>query len=1074
MKLRSNIKRILSALLVLVLVISAVPMQVLGADAAKTPIDAAVIFTDLHTNKSNYKQSTVEGIFGAVRNAGLPVSNIVSGGDAFSVNEDTSSSNGKYTGYTATISGYIRNAMGDANMPIHYVWSDHDRYAVQEDGSTLLDKTSHLVYGAGSDGVYGTADDGNYYIYLLSMADISTNDRYSAGFSSNRAKNGFTATVEEAIANFQSDAAKLLKDRPLLIVSHQPLLDNRNDNGNAYKWCTAINTVAEEMDVAFFFGHNHKYDKSSDYYYAKGSTMSVCSDSSGNAKSVKLNFAHICGGYMEPTSTGSYSSSGTRRNVVMAVIIYDDAIQYTTYTSSGVYTGNYALNTTVARDHAAPAAPEEPEVTEPAPTEPEVTEPEVTEPAPTEPAPTEPEATEPVTPEVPEEPVAEGKIWRKATTIEAGKRYILVNYGYNDANVGTFAIGSDAAPVALEVKTDSTGAYVVTDDESLAWVASANGTRFNLSNAVTGKYLRSTGTAYNNTSADLTVDTSVSSSTYSTFALETKNNCQILALRRSSSSNYYPLRYTGSQFQIRAASQVGTLNNWVTVFVETNENAHTHSYETVTVAPTCTENGSVTTACACGDKTVEVIPALGHSYGCTETAPTCAQTGSKVYTCSVCADSYTETIPATGAHTYVSTTVAATCTANGSVTEVCSVCGDTVVTVLPALGHDFQVTVTAPTCTAEGLTIYTCGCGESYTEAIPALGHSFQTAVTAPTCTEEGLTVFTCSCGETYSEIIPAAGHNHQAVVTAPTCTAEGYTTYTCACGDTYTADVTPALGHAHEAVVTAPTCTAEGFTTYTCHCGDSYTADVTAALGHAYEAVVTAPTCTAEGYTTYTCHCGDTYTADVTPALGHAHEAVVTAPTCTAEGYTTYTCACGDVYIAEQVAALGHSYTAVESGNYMVYTCHCGDTYSEKLTVELQYVKVSGLSENKFVITLSSNNKYYALSHKDNKLSAVQVTVSNNVITSEVTDDLVWDCSGNVLSYVDGETTRYLYAQPASGWMSWFGTPTLTISTTNSTALSFSSNKLKLGSYYLRYSGGSISLNRSGTTAVLFQGSEI
>ena len=145
MKLRSNIQRILSMLLVLVLVISAVPMQVFGADAAKTPIDAAVIFTDLHTNKSNYKQSTVEGIFGAIRNAGLPVSNIVSGGDAFSVNGDSDGSNGKYTGYTATISGYIRNAMGDANMPIHYVWSDHDRYAVQEDGSTLLDKPSHLV-----------------------------------------------------------------------------------------------------------------------------------------------------------------------------------------------------------------------------------------------------------------------------------------------------------------------------------------------------------------------------------------------------------------------------------------------------------------------------------------------------------------------------------------------------------------------------------------------------------------------------------------------------------------------------------------------------------------------------------------------------------------------------------------------------------------------------------------------------------------------------------------------------------------------------------------------------------------
>ena len=964
MKLRSNIQRILSMLLVLVLVISAVPMQVFGAESAKTPIDAAVIFTDLHTSKSNYKQSTVEGIFGAVRKANLPVSNIVSGGDAFSVNEDTSSSNGKYTGYTSTINGYIRNAMGDASMPIHYVWSDHDRYAVQEDDKTLLDKTSHLVYGAGNDGVYGTADDDNYYIYLLSMADISTNDRYSAGFSSNRAKNGFTATVDEAIANFQADAAKLCKDRPLLIVSHQPLLDNRNDNGNAYKWCTAINTVAEEMDVAFFFGHNHKYDKSSDYYYAKGSTMSVCSDSSGNAKSVKLNFPHICGGYMEPTSTGSYSSSGTRRNVVVAVLIYEDAIQYTTYTSSGVYTGSYALNETVVRDHAAPAVPEEPEVTEPAPTEPEVTEPAPTEPAPTEPEVTEPAPTEPEIPEIPEEPVAEGKIWRKATTMEAGKRYILVNYGYNDSNVSTFAIGSSTAPVAIEVKTDATGAYVVTDDEALAWVATANGSRFNLSNAVTGKYLRSTGTAYNNTSANLTVDTSVSSSTYSTFALETKNNCQVLALRRSSSSNYYPLRYTGSQFQIRAASQIGTLNNWVTVFVETNENAHTHSYETVTVAATCTENGSVTTACACGAKTVEVIRALGHAYTCTETAPTCVENGSKVYTCGRCAD--------------------------------------------------------------------------SYTEAIPALGHDFQASVAAPTCTETGLTTFACSCGESYTEVIPATGHSHQAVVTAPTCTAEGYTTYTCACGDSYVADVTAALGHTYEAVITAPTCTAEGYTTYACACGDSYVADVTAALGHSYESVVTAPTCTAAGYTTYTCHCGNTYVAD-------------------------------------QVAALGHSYTTQESGNYLVYTCHCGDTYSEKLTVELQYAKVTGLSENKFVITLSSGNKYYALSHKDNKVSAVQVTVSNNVITSEVTDDLVWDCStGKVLSYVDGETTYYLYAQPASGWMSWYGTPTLTISTTNSTALNFSSNKIKLDSYYLRYSGGSISLNRSGTTAVLFQGNEI
>ena len=889
MKIRSNMKRLISALLVLVLVFSAFPMNVFGATTSNAPIDAAIIFTDLHINKSNYKQSTVAGIFGAIKNAGLPVSSVTSGGDAFSVNNDSDSSNGKYTGYTATISGYIRDALGNANMPINYVWSDHDRYAVLEDGKTLLDKSSRLVYGAGNDGIYGTSDDGNYYIYLLSMGDMSTNDRYSAGFSSNRAANGFTATVDQAIANFRADAAKLNKDRPLLIVSHQPLLDNRNDNGYAYQWATAINAVAENMDVAFFFGHNHKYDKSSDYYYAKGSTMSVCSDSSGNAKSVKLNFPHICGGYMEPTSTGSYSSSGTRRNVVMAVLIYEDSIQYTTYTNTGIYTGSYALNVTVARDHAAPAAP--------APTEPEVTEP----------APTEPESTEPA---VPEEPEVSGTVWRKATSIEAGKKYMLVNYGYNDTNVDTYAVNSTAGATAVTVKTDANGAYIVSDDQGLVWLATANGSQFTMTNADNGKYLRAANYVYGTSGSDISVNTSAGS--YSNWSLETTSGKQVLAVRRSGSSNYYPARYTGTKFQSFNSAQVSQQSNWLAVFVETEENAHEHKFETVTVAATCTADGSVTTSCACGEQTVEVLKALGHSYSCTETAATCTINGSKVYTCATCGDTYSETIPATG--------------------------------------HNYSVKVTNATCTADGMKVYTCNCGHSYTEVLAATGHNYSAKVTAPTCVEEG-------------------------------------------------------------------------FTTYTCTCGDSYVADVVAALGHSYTAKVTAPTCEEKGF-------------------------------------TTYTCACGHSYVAEEVAALGHSYTSAEVDGYMVYTCACGHSYSEKLASELSYEKATSLSSgNSYVITLTSGTKYYALSHKNNTLSAVQVTVSNGVITSEITDDLVWDCSNKRLSYDDNGTTRYLYAKNSK----------LSISTSG-TSVTFSSNKIKLGTYYLRYSAGKVSLNRTATTATLFK----
>ena len=235
---------------------------------------------------------------------------------------------------------------------------------------------------------------------------------------------------------------------------------------------------------------------------------------------------------------------------------------------------------------------------------------------------------------------------------------------------------------------------------------------------------------------------------------------------------------------------------------------------------------------------------------------------------------------------------------------------------------------------------------------------------------------------------------------------------------------------------------------------------------------MVTAPTCETAGYTTHTCaNCGHSYVSDETAALGHAYEAVVTAPTCETAGYTTHTCAnCGHSYVADQTAALGHSYTSVEENGYMVYTCACGHSYSEKLSST--YTQVSAISNGEaYVITLYSDSKYYALSHAGNQISVVQVTVSDGVITSEITDDLVWNYADGKLSYEDNGTVYYMYAASSNSWWgNWFGSATLSLSTTNSSAVSFSSNKLKVGSsYYLRYSYGSVSLNRSATTAYLF-----
>ena len=95
MNTRNLTSRILSMVLVLVMVFGMVPFQTFAAGNAKA-VDTAIIFTDLHTSNGDYKESTVKGIMTAFKNAGLPISSVTSGGDAFSSNESV------YTAYTDT------------------------------------------------------------------------------------------------------------------------------------------------------------------------------------------------------------------------------------------------------------------------------------------------------------------------------------------------------------------------------------------------------------------------------------------------------------------------------------------------------------------------------------------------------------------------------------------------------------------------------------------------------------------------------------------------------------------------------------------------------------------------------------------------------------------------------------------------------------------------------------------------------------------------------------------------------------------------------------------------------------
>ncbi|WP_051588829.1 leucine-rich repeat protein [Ruminococcus sp. NK3A76] len=183
-----------------------------------------------------------------------------------------------------------------------------------------------------------------------------------------------------------------------------------------------------------------------------------------------------------------------------------------------------------------------------------------------------------------------------------------------------------------------------------------------------------------------------------------------------------------------------------------------------------------------------------HSYTSKVTKATCTEDGAKTFTCSVCGDSYTETIKATG-HKYTSkVTKEATCTEDGAEAFTCSVCGDTYTEAIKATGHKYVDKVVKPTYDAQGYTLHTCSvCSDSYKDnytdkLVKPHTHSYTSKITkSATCTQTGTKTYTCSCGDSYTEVIPMTAHKYTAKVVKPTYDAQGYTLHTCSvCSDSY------------------------------------------------------------------------------------------------------------------------------------------------------------------------------------------------------------------------------------------------------------------------------------------------
>ena len=177
--------------------------------------------------------------------------------------------------------------------------------------------------------------------------------------------------------------------------------------------------------------------------------------------------------------------------------------------------------------------------------------------------------------------------------------------------------------------------------------------------------------------------------------------------------------------------------------------------------------------------------------------PTCTETGTKQYTCTICGETRTEEVAASGHDYSTDWTVdkEAGCEAAGSKSHHCTRCDSRKdETEIPAAGHTWNdgAITTKPTCTDDGVKTFTCNsCGKTRTEAVEALGHKYKSNWSidvVATCSTKGSKSHHCTRCDSKTDITEISTTMHswdKGVVTKPaTVKEEGVKTYTCTvCG---------------------------------------------------------------------------------------------------------------------------------------------------------------------------------------------------------------------------------------------------------------------------------------------------
>ena len=270
-------------------------------------------------------------------------------------------------------------------------------------------------------------------------------------------------------------------------------------------------------------------------------------------------------------------------------------------------------------------------------------------------------------------------------------------------------------------------------------------------------------------------------------------------------------------------------------------------------------------------------------------------------------------------------TTAATCTENGVMTYTCTMCSDTKTEVIPATGHAYGAPVWKWTDDFKATATFTCTNDATHVKNVTA---EVTSAVTTPAaCETTGVRTYTAKVTfedkeytSSKTEVIPAAGHAYGAPVWKWTDDFTASATFTCGNDDSHVETVNATVTNA---VTTAATCETDGVRTYTAKVtfeNKEYTdtkTEVIPATGHAYGEPVWSWTDDFKATATFTCTNDATHVKNVTAEVTSA---VTTPAACETTGVRTYTAKVtfeDKEYTSsktEVIPAAGHTLTAVEA----------------------------------------------------------------------------------------------------------------------------------------------------------------